>query len=198
MVSRALLARAAPPPGYAVSLSHSNGHAAVAVAPPGVQLGVDVEFLRPRDVTSLARLAFSSREREDLKMLSGRAVIWHFYTLWTLKEALAKALKVDLLQALRGYEITAAPGGWQARCDADVPWSAQVFTPGDDLILAVVWVGPAKALANTAPVAQREWPQTMTSPWKCIAQIRHEPAAPNSRPDNVTGMRPAKPANGGA
>ena len=61
MVSRALLARAALSPGHAVSLSHSSGHAAVAVAPPGVKLGVDLEFTRPRDLASLARLAFSTR-----------------------------------------------------------------------------------------------------------------------------------------
>lgn len=196
MVSRALLARAAPPQGHAVSLSHSSGHAAVAIAPPDVKLGVDLEFQRPRDVASLARLAFSSRELANMAQLSDGERIRHFYILWTLKEALAKAFQVDLLKALTGYEITATLGGWQTRCDSDAPWSAQVFAPGECLILAVVWAGPTQAVSSTAQVSRREWPQTMASPWKCIARIRHEPAAPSSRADNSTGTRLAQSATG--
>ena len=197
MVSRALSTRAAPPPGHAVSLSHSSGHAALAIAPPGVKLGVDLEFTRPRDVASLARLAFSSRERANMELLSDSEQVRHFYTLWTLKEALAKVLQIDLLKALGGYEITATPSGWQARCDADTPWSAQVFAPLECLILAVVWTGATQALSSTAQVSQREWPQTRTAPWKCIARIRHDPSALNSRADNITGMRLAQAATGG-
>jgi 4'-phosphopantetheinyl transferase len=184
-VSRALLARAAPPAGHAVSLSHSNGHAAVAVAPAGVRLGVDLEFTRVRDVASLAQLAFSSRERADLQRRADSERIRHFYTLWTLKEALAKALRVDLQRTLQGCEILATPDGWQARCDSSVPWQAQVYAPNEQLILSVVRMGRVSAVAESGAPLQREWPQRGLSPWKRIATIQPEPAASPSRPGNL-------------
>ena len=83
------------------SLSHSAGHAALLVAPPGMRVGVDLEALRPRDCLRIARFAFHEQELRALEAAAGAERDQMFYVLWTLKEALGKALQLPLLDALR-------------------------------------------------------------------------------------------------
>ena len=70
-VSRALLAwlRQASPlelAGGVASLSHSHGHALVAMAAAGMRLGVDLEQRRPRNITGLAQWVCSANEQRQL------------------------------------------------------------------------------------------------------------------------------------
>ena len=99
-VSRALLSSAGV--GTAAhSMSHSREHAALLIAPTGWRIGVDLEINRPRDVLRLARFAFDEREVRALEAATPESRQALFHTLWTLKESFAKALQLDLVDALR-------------------------------------------------------------------------------------------------
>ena len=172
MVSRALLAGVSPRPGLPVSLSHSHGHAALAIAEPGFSVGVDLEFVRQRDAISIARMAFSPRECADLEGLHERARLKHFYALWTLKEACAKALKIDLQHALRACQIWRETDGWHASAPTSIPWSADVFSPSDDLMLAIVRVAGDDRCAPTGGVLQHEWPRGEAARWERVLGIQ--------------------------
>ena len=60
--SRALLAALPEAPGSCSSLSHSAGYAAVARAPGSLRVGVDLEWMVPRDFIGMARVAFTAEE----------------------------------------------------------------------------------------------------------------------------------------
>ncbi len=85
---------------YRCSISHSGEWAAVAVSPnPGVSLGVDIEKAKPgRDFVAMAKVYFS--DAEYMKIMSSPTKESAFYTLWTLKEAYAKAKQKGLWDVL--------------------------------------------------------------------------------------------------
>ncbi|MGF1507207.1 MAG: 4'-phosphopantetheinyl transferase superfamily protein [Chloroflexi bacterium] len=69
------------------NLSHSAGHIVIAVD-RGRAVGVDIEAVRPLpDAAALAEVAFSPAERA-----AAAADLDEFFTLWTRKEALLKAM----------------------------------------------------------------------------------------------------------
>ena len=74
------------------NLSHSGRHGLIALAPEG-RLGVDVEErANRRDFDRIIETVFGANERADLKRARGRDKVHLFYKLWTIKEALIKAL----------------------------------------------------------------------------------------------------------
>jgi 4'-phosphopantetheinyl transferase len=80
----------------AVSLSHTGDYVLCGIAASGL-LGVDVELVRPRKQwEGIAEFALHPAERRRLSGLPDRDLWPAFYRLWTLKEALAKALGVGL------------------------------------------------------------------------------------------------------
>jgi 4'-phosphopantetheinyl transferase len=174
LASRALRQRVAPAPGAATSLSHAAGHAAFAVAPAGSRIGVDLEAVRPRDVLRLARFAFAPAEAAQLETLPGEAALRHFYLLWTLKEACAKALGLPLLAALRECSFISEHQHWRASLPAGDRWSAGVWAPHPGLVLSVVVLGPA---ADTAGWCCREWPGAPAD-WPLLAGLGDFRAAP--------------------
>lgn len=107
----------------AISLSHRAGLAVVAVGPPACPLGIDLELVEPRRPEFLADW-FGEDERAAVTVISAgagrdRAVA----TVWTLKEAAAKALREGLRLDVRDLRTvvvdasTAAPpatDGWRA------------------------------------------------------------------------------------
>jgi 4'-phosphopantetheinyl transferase len=98
----------------AFNMSHSGAFAAYAFA-DGIELGVDIEEMRPlHDLERTARRTFSSGECDDLFTRSGEALIAGFYDLWTRKEAFIKALGLGLWYPL-DYPLDSAPDldGWQ-------------------------------------------------------------------------------------
>jgi 4'-phosphopantetheinyl transferase len=73
-----------------VSISHSGSLVALAVV-AGAPVGVDVEQIRDAEVTELARVAFSERERTAFEALPANERQGAFFTYWARKEAVVKA-----------------------------------------------------------------------------------------------------------
>ena len=99
--------RGAPAP-VSFSVSHSGVHGLLAVAREG-RLGVDVEQRVPRrDLDALIEAVLAPDERTELASTSGGDRIVRFYGLWTIKEALVKALGTGLQLDLAGFEVPPA------------------------------------------------------------------------------------------
>lgn len=74
------------------NLSHSGGHGLIAIA-AGERLGVDVEERKPgRNFDGIGESVYGLAERRLLTQAKGLRKAAFFYKLWTLKEALIKAL----------------------------------------------------------------------------------------------------------
>lgn len=163
--SRALLAAAPAPAGYASSLSHSRGYAALVHAPSHVAVGVDVEWLSTRDFLSMARTAYSAAEADEFGSLGNPVELRaRFYESWTLKEAFAKALRLPLADALGQCCFGVAHEPVAARVPTTRSWSATVFAPRPQLRLAVVMVAEdSAALPRELPTL--EWPTAHAVAW---------------------------------
>jgi phosphopantetheinyl transferase len=147
------------------SLSHSGGHAALLSASSALRVGVDLEVSQPRDVMRIARFAFHEQEVATLAAQSAGAQEELFYTLWTLKESLAKALQLSLVDALRQCVFTRTAAGWAGSAPTAMPWSVQVFRPRASFFLAAACVG-----ASAPPPLQTwEWPPQRAAAWPIIA-----------------------------
>lgn len=172
-VSRALLAHLAKQRLTHSSLSHSRSWCAALTAPANSCAGVDLEWARPRDVLALARVAFASSEYVALEGLPERQCQQHFYVMWTLKEAFAKALGLGLLAALRECVFEPRAGGWCGRLPADGPWQAFVYAPRPGLVLAVAGIGDV--WVATEEPATAEWPERQVGDWELLARVRPGP-----------------------
>lgn len=86
-----------------LSLSHSGEVLAAALA--DVPIGVDVERPRPRACIAQAGRLFAPAEARYLRALVPAARPAKFYSLWTLKEAFAKAAGISIWDALRNAEF---------------------------------------------------------------------------------------------
>src|SRR5262245_14575993 len=75
-----------------ISLSHSRGWLAGALS-TNAAIGIDLEYHKPdRDFAALASAAFGPQER---RLVEGGGAT-EFYRIWTLREAMAKALGIGL------------------------------------------------------------------------------------------------------
>jgi 4'-phosphopantetheinyl transferase len=166
-VSRALLAHVRPH-GSAHSLSHSGAHALLALGPPEAALGVDIERIDARrDCARLARFAFAADEAAQLEALEPGAQVERFYTLWTLKEACIKALRLTLLDGLRRCVFTVRAGAWHGEVPVARHWAASVYRPRPTHYAAVF------ALADAAPDwVQHEWPRSPSARWQHALSLR--------------------------
>jgi 4'-phosphopantetheinyl transferase len=99
-----------------VSLSHSGMLAAAAIADVG-PIGLDLEYrASKRSISEIAAYAFGPQEKRAVET----GGISAFYRIWTLREALAKALGVGfpMLADRRDYFAGApASGQWQSIID---------------------------------------------------------------------------------
>lgn len=87
------------------NVSHGGNHGLVAVAPRG-RLGVDVEERHLRhDPDGHVRKVFAPHEQEALAAARGVDKTRMFFRLWTLKEALIKALGTGFSLDTSGFEI---------------------------------------------------------------------------------------------
>lgn len=166
-VSRALLAHVAAPLASS-SLSHSRGHAALAAGPAGFAVGVDLEQHRPRDIAAIAQFAFSDEETAALLMLASPERERLFYSLWVMKEAMAKALQLSLLDALHRCVFFQQTCGWTAVVPTDRHWSIRVYQPRADFSLALACIGDH---ATSCDVQTREWPPQRVCHWPLIASL---------------------------
>lgn len=100
------LAAATPPLSF--NLSHSGGVALVAVAAGGVEIGVDVERLRPRrDLVRLAARWLPEGDAAAVASASDGDRERVFYAAWTRHEARAKCTGAGLSGPPPGPEIVA-------------------------------------------------------------------------------------------
>ena len=75
-----------------VNVSHSGKHGIVGIAPHG-KLGIDIEIpVQRKDLEGISKMVFTPKEQSELEKVSGIEKIDLFYKLWTLKEALIKAV----------------------------------------------------------------------------------------------------------
>ncbi len=90
------------------NLSHSGHHGLIAIASHG-RIGVDVEERSPdRDIDGYSKTLLAPAERADYQTASEERKLELFYRLWTLKEALVKAVGEGLSLDTSEFEIPPA------------------------------------------------------------------------------------------
>lgn len=91
--------------GLHFNLSHSHGHAVVALA-WGREIGINVEQIRPlSELDAMARDQFSPEEFSSLAALTAHRRITGFFRIWTRKEAYIKATGVGLSEGLKRFSV---------------------------------------------------------------------------------------------
>jgi hypothetical protein len=153
------------------SLSHSHGYAAIALAPATTAVGVDLEWMMPRNFNGMASVAFSPSECGYLCSLEDPSKLQSaFYEFWTLKEAFAKALRLPLVDALRHCCMIDAAGAHRAEVPTADHWRAIVFAPRAQLRLAVVRVNERPGSVH-GPLDTIEWPSDRTGEWPIVMHL---------------------------
>lgn len=123
--------RLAHHPALHFSLSHS-GDRAVLAASETLEVGADIERVRALDHLDLARRYFHPNEVAAIESAAGEnGQLLAFFRLWTLKEAVVKALGLGLSIPLDSFELSiaektprmvrspeGAPTGWWLHLDA--------------------------------------------------------------------------------
>ena len=169
--SRALLSAATVADDQRRSLSHSHGYAALALAPRAVAVGVDVEFLTPREFRGMARVAYCTAESALLASLDDpQDLCATFYEFWTLKEAFAKALGLPLVDALQQCRFVDAGLGRRVDVPTTRHWRATVFAPRPQLRLAVALIADTPEQLDT-PIDTFEWPLPRRCDWTVIRSL---------------------------
>lgn len=129
--------------GPAISLSHTAGLTAVAIARGG-SVGIDVEHHRQRHFDALADQALGPAERAEVA--AGGACA--FYRIWTLREAMAKATGAGLALAINRHDLVEGiASGHPARRDRmGRSWRLLHTAPDPAHSLGLAWYGgPAGA-----------------------------------------------------
>ncbi len=89
----------------AFNVSHSGGHGLIAITDKA-SVGVDVEERAPqRDLDGIGSLVYGPREQRFLGNASDREKVQIFYRLWSMKEALIKALGTGFSLNPSGFEV---------------------------------------------------------------------------------------------
>ena len=124
------------------NLSHSGEHALLAVA-DGVEVGVDIERVRPlADMDALTLRVFSDGERAALAAVPADQRTAAFFAGWTRKEAYIKA-RGEGIALLGAIEVALTPGeparlmGVRGLADEPQRWSLEALSPGPGLVAAV-------------------------------------------------------------
>ena len=92
----------------AFNVSHSGRHGLIALASKG-RVGVDVEERSSnRNLDACIRLLFAPDEQAEFKDVSEQAKVERFYRIWTLKEALIKAVGAGLSIDTAKFEVPLA------------------------------------------------------------------------------------------
>lgn len=87
------------------NVSHGGRHGLIACAEKG-RLGVDVEERNTRaDLNQLSEAVFGPDEQAEFALTSGKERLHMFYTLWTLKESIIKALGLGFAQDPSEFQI---------------------------------------------------------------------------------------------
>ncbi|MBB3120967.1 4'-phosphopantetheinyl transferase family protein [Pseudoduganella violacea] len=103
-------------PALHFNLSHCNGMVACAVTTISAGLGVDVEHTgRTLDFTAVASMVFSPEEMAQLQALPAAERRGYFFSIWTLKEAYAKARGLGFHLPLDALSFDRAPASLGVR-----------------------------------------------------------------------------------
>jgi len=127
-----------------VNWSHSGERLLVAFA-RGVQLGVDLEFQRPRRNTlALAERFFAPAEAAQLRALPATTREIAFTRLWCAKEAVLKAHGHGISYGLERLVFALDGDAWQlVHCEGELgraqDWSLHAFTPLPGYLAALAW-----------------------------------------------------------
>ena len=109
------LVRGKPAP-IRFNISHSGLHGLIAVVPEG-RVGIDVEDRSiPRDIDGAASLTFTPAEQVEFTAADGARKTEFFYRIWTMKEALIKALGVGFGLNPSRFEIPPAMRSGARHC----------------------------------------------------------------------------------
>lgn len=147
----AFLKAAGIDPTGGAHLSHAGGH--VAYLTEAESAGIDLEWVRVRDVLALAEFAFSPSESASLASLPAEDRAAAFTELWVLKEAAAKLLGLDLFTALARCHFIVRAGQIEALAPCGRNCTAVVWAPTP--LLRIAWV----ALGEVQAPACLEWDQ---------------------------------------
>lgn len=116
------------PAPISFNVSHSGQHGLIALASRG-RVGVDVEERVPqRNLDTLVEAVFGPDERADVAAAGGSQKLRLFLDLWTMKEALSKALGTGLSMDVSVFEVPqtmrqgAASGSFRFAEVPDVTW----------------------------------------------------------------------------
>jgi len=124
----------------AFSLSHTRGLVACAVT-HGADVGVDVEGIdRDVDSADIASRFFSPQEAAHLMALDDETRRGRFFELWTLKEALVKALGIGMGASLHHLAFTVSAAGIRLEAPPEIDpgaWEFGLNTPEPRYRLAV-------------------------------------------------------------
>ena len=96
--------------GIDFNISHSRSALLVAVA-KDVEIGIDLEHVRPLASIVGAARYFSTREKRDLAALPRQELLAGFFSVWTQKESLVKAVGSGLSMPLHCFDVIPNPGG---------------------------------------------------------------------------------------
>jgi phosphopantetheinyl transferase len=176
--------------GLHVSVSHT-GRAVLAGLSLGAALGVDIE--RPpdgaTDLRRVVRRTFAPEEVDSVRNLSDPALAEWFSSAWTVKEAVGKALGLELAACLRGVHLKRGPSEREpslARVDGGPPASAwtirQFAAPGGNERIAValpaqaITLQPVATLLTLSDLAQEGLAQRTTTSEKGPITVAGPPA----------------------
>ncbi|MBH5328233.1 4'-phosphopantetheinyl transferase superfamily protein [Eikenella sp. S3360] len=121
---------------FSGSLSHSGGHALLALPSADFAVGADLERLRPRDFGGWPDWVLHA---DEAAWLQGHADLASRYALWALKEALLKAAGQTLADLPR---VGLRPGGgrenWRL-CAIGRVWRGAAWLLDGEWVCAAVW-----------------------------------------------------------
>ncbi len=142
------------------SLSHSGERVALAVA-EGAELGVDVERMAGRSVERLAPRVLSPEEFQEFQATAPRNRIRAFYTYWTRKEALLKAVELGITAPKRGITVS----GPEAEAEL-LAWEGMAGPGAPEFFLCDLDPGPgySAALAVQGPGAVKVTERGLVDP----------------------------------
>ena len=137
-------------PNFSGSLSHSGGHAVLAVPSADFPVGVDLERLHPRRFDAWPDWVLHA---DEARWLQQHAELADYYALWMLKEALLKATGQGLAEM---PQTGLRPNGdcWRL-CAGGRLWQGAVFLLDGAWLCSVVW--PQEVAAEWAWHGFGEW-----------------------------------------
>jgi 4'-phosphopantetheinyl transferase len=147
------------------SLSHSGDRCVLAVR-RGRSVGIDIEQRREMPgALDIARRNFTAPEIRMLAGLRGSAQREGFFTLWTRKEAVTKAMGASLAANLKRVDVSgcvplASPNGDPARLRG---WIVFDLDLGPDLVAALATAHPVRNLRHFAWNEPWRFPRPRTS-----------------------------------